>query len=129
MSLVTFQRVAAIQKTPHGIRIDKWHTRIRFCCVTFDWDDEKNRLLKRSRGIGFEDIIVAIEEGNVVDVLQHPNAARYPHQQIYLIAYRNYVYAVPFVRNSETEEVFLKTIFPSRRYTKLYLRPGGDFDG
>jgi hypothetical protein len=97
--------------------------------VTFDWDDEKNRLLKRSRGNGFEDIIVAIEEGNLVDVLQHPNVARYPHQQIYLIAYRNYVYAVPFVRNSETEEVFLKTIFPSRRYTKLYLRPGGDFDG
>ena len=36
---------------------------------------------------------------------------------------------MPFLRDSETEEVFLKTIFPSRRYTKLYLRSGGEYDG
>jgi uncharacterized DUF497 family protein len=89
--------------------------------VTFNWDDEKNLLLKRTRNIGFEGIVVAIQGGDLVDVVEHPNKERYPHQRIYLVAYRNYVYAVPSVRNVKTDEIFLKTIFPSRRYTKLYL--------
>jgi uncharacterized DUF497 family protein len=45
--------------------------------VTFNWDDEKNHLLKRTRNIGFEDIVVAIREGDLVDVVEHPNTERY----------------------------------------------------
>lgn len=90
--------------------------------MTFNWDDGKNQLLKRTRSIGFEDIVVAIQEGDLMDVVEHPNKHRYPNQKIYLVAYQNYVYAVPFVRNVETSEIFLKPIFPSRRYTKLYLQ-------
>jgi hypothetical protein len=93
--------------------------------VTFHWDDDKNQLLKRTRHICFEDVIVAIQEGDLVDVLEHPNKERYPTQFIYLVVWRNYVYAVPFVRNVESGEIFLKTIFPSRRYTKRYLRREG----
>jgi uncharacterized DUF497 family protein len=96
--------------------------------VTFNWDDEKNHLLKQTRNIGFEDIIVAIQEGDLVDVVEHPNKERYPNQRVYLVAYRNYVYAVPSVRDIETNEIFLKTIFPSRRYTRLYLRDVGRSD-
>ncbi len=97
--------------------------------MTFNWDDRKNQLLKRTRDIGFEEIVVAIEEGDLVDVLDHPNTELYADQRIYLVAHRNYIYAVPSVRNVETGEIVLKTIFPSRRYTKMYLRSEGDIDG
>lgn len=93
-----------------------------------DCDDEKNQLLKQTRGIGFEDIIVAVHEGDLLDIVDHPNKVRYPNQRIYLVACRNYIYAVPFVPGGETDEIFLKTIFPSRRYTKLYLQAGGGID-
>lgn len=88
--------------------------------MTFNWNDEKNELLKQTRGISFEEIVIAIEEGHVVDVVRHQNRDRYPHQQIYLVACRDYIYAVPFVRDVEKREIFLKTIYPSRKYTKQY---------
>ena len=97
--------------------------------MTFNWDDQKNRLLKRTRNIGFEEIVLAIEEGDLVDVLEHPNKDRYSNQWIYLVAHQNYIYAVPSVRNTETGEIFLKTIFPSRRYTRVYLRSEDDTHG
>ncbi len=89
--------------------------------MTFNWSDEKNALLKQTRGISFEEIVIAIEEGHVVDVVR--NTKRYPDQQVYLVAWRSYIYAVPFVRNSEKEEIFLKMIYPSRKYTKRYRFP------
>jgi len=89
--------------------------------MTFNWDDEKNELLKRIREISFEEIVIAIEDGNVVDVVRHHDKDRYSNQRIYLVAYRNYIYAVPFVQDMTKKEIFLKTIYPSRRYTKQYL--------
>ena len=89
--------------------------------MTFNWDDEKNELLKRTRGVSFEDMVVAIEDGNIVDVLRHPNPARYPDQSVYLVEYEHYVFVVPFLRDSESQEIVLKTIYPSRKYTRLYL--------
>ena len=89
--------------------------------MTFNWDDEKNERLKRTRGVSFEEMVIAIEDGNVVDVLQHPNADRYPNQLVYLVEYKDYVFAVPFLRDSESQEIVLKTIYPSRKYTRLYV--------
>ena len=40
-------------------------------------------------------------------------------QQIHVIAIEEYVYLVPFVETDE--EVFLKTIIPSRKATRDYL--------
>ena len=97
--------------------------------MTFNWDDQKNRLLKRTRNMGFEEIVVAIEEGDLVDVVERPNKDRYPNQRIFLVACQNYIYAVSSVRNAETEEIFLKTIFPSRSCTRAYLRSEDDSDG
>ncbi|MFP4511032.1 MAG: toxin [Spirochaetaceae bacterium] len=88
--------------------------------MTFDWDDEKNTLIKETRGVSFEEIVVAIDEGMVIHVLEHPNKDKYPDQYIYLINWRGYVYAVPHVINVETGVIFLKTIYPSRHFTKLY---------
>lgn len=96
--------------------------------MTFNWDPEKNTLLKRTRGISFEEIVVAIEDGDVLDVLSHPNQERYGSQQVYLVEYLDYVFVVPFVRNELRDEIVLKTIYPSRKYTKRYLRKDDEYD-
>ena len=79
---------------------------------------EKNELLKQSRGIGFEEIISAIDAGKVLDVYDHPDQVNYLGQKIYVVEALDYIYLVPFVRNDEG--IFLKTIIPSRKAKKLY---------
>lgn len=86
----------------------------------FDWDEVKNALLKKERGISFEEIKVAVESGKVLDTFDHPNQARYPNQKIMVVEIEDYAYLVPYIRNEE--KVFLKTIIPSRKATKKYLR-------
>ncbi len=83
----------------------------------FNWNLEKNQKLLKERGICFEDIIFLISEGKDLDILEHQTK---PNQKIYVIEFNDYAYLVPFV---ETEnEIFLKTIFPSRAATKKYLK-------
>lgn len=84
-----------------------------------DWDEEKNDKLKREREIGFEDVVTAIDEGNLLEVLNHHNPSKYPSQKIYVVKIEDYVYLVPFV--DEGDKRFLKTIYPSRKMTKKYL--------
>lgn len=86
----------------------------------FDWDKEKNALLKVDRGVCFEDIVEAIDEGRLLATLSHPNKARYPNQKMYIVSINDYAYVVPFVENEEKK--FLKTIFPSRKMTQKYIR-------
>ena len=83
------------------------------------WSAEKNKLLRAERGISFEDVVFHIMSGDVLDTFDHPNQERYRGQQIHIIAIEDYVYLVPFVESEE--EVFLKTIIPSRKATKSYL--------
>jgi uncharacterized DUF497 family protein len=87
--------------------------------VVFNWDNIKNENLKYERGVSFEQIVLLIQEGFVLDILEHPQKAKYNNQKLYIIDIENYVYVVPFV--DQGEERFLKTIFPSRKYTKIYL--------
>lgn len=96
--------------------------------MTYNWNDQKNDMLKEQRGISFEEIIILISENKLVDVLSHPNKVKYPNQYLYLINICEYIYVVPFVNNVEKKEIFLKTIFPSRDYTKKYLSNGGNDD-
>ncbi len=84
-----------------------------------NWDPEKNELLKHKRGIGFEDIVVAILGNRILDIVQHPQEKR-SNQKYLIVEIDNYAYVVPFVEMEE--ERFFKTIFPSRKYTKIYLR-------
>lgn len=84
----------------------------------FAWSAAKNEYLKKARGISFEDVLFHLEAGDVLDVIVHPNQARYPGQMVYVIAVEGYVFLVPFVESEE--EVFLKTIIPSRKATKQY---------
>lgn len=89
--------------------------------MIYDWDDNKNEFLKQEREISFEEIVINISEGKVVDILDHPNKAMYPHQKVYLVNRENYIFCVPFVEDKRKGLIFLKTIFPSRKYTKQYL--------
>ena len=87
--------------------------------MAFYWNEDKNTFLKQTRGISFERIVVAIEEGHLLDVLEHPNKEKYPHQRILVIEIEGYVFCVPYIQDRDGD-YFLKTIFPSRKYTKLY---------
>ena len=89
--------------------------------IGFDWSSEKNQRLIDERGISFESVVSAIEQGGVVDVLEHPNQAGYAGQLIYVLEIGQYIHLVPFVIGSDGAR-FLKTIIPSRRATRDYRR-------
>jgi len=88
----------------------------------FRWNPEKNEFLKAQRGVSFESIVVAIESGGLLDVVAHPNAAKYPLQRILVVAADGYAFLVPFVE--EEAYYFLKTVMPSRKATRDYLTQG-----
>lgn len=90
----------------------------------FNWDNNKNIELQKQRGISFEVVIYHIEIGKIVDILEHPNKTKYPNQKIFMININDYIYLVPFVENEK--EVFLKTIIPSRKATRYYLKESKD---
>lgn len=87
-----------------------------------NWNTEKSLQLKELRGICFEDVVFYIENGDILDDYLHPNQKKYPGQRIMAISIDNYAYLVPYVENDE--ELFLKTIIPSRKATETYLGGG-----
>jgi hypothetical protein len=87
--------------------------------TNYKWNHEKNERLKAERGVSFEQIIMHIDRGDLLDIVGHPNQFKYPDQQMLVIEIQNYVYLVPFVEDNEGK--FLKTIIPSRKATREYL--------
>jgi uncharacterized DUF497 family protein len=88
----------------------------------FRWNPDKNEALKAARGVSFESMVVAIEDGGLLDILAHPNQTKYPTQRVLVVKYDNYAYLVPFVE--EEAYFFLKTLIPSRKATRDYLDQG-----
>jgi len=86
------------------------------------WDPEKNRKLIEERGISFEDVVFFLQSGGLLDDVTHPNTEKYPHQRMLVMAIEAYAYLIPYVEDDQ--EIFLKTVIPSRKATKQYL--GGD---
>ncbi|PIR45236.1 MAG: toxin [Candidatus Vogelbacteria bacterium CG10_big_fil_rev_8_21_14_0_10_51_16] len=89
------------------------------------WSDAKNELLKRTRNISFEAILLAMQGGRILDVIPHANKKKYAHQHVYVVEIDReeidrYVYLVPFVEDEE--KIFLKTIIPSRKATRKRLQ-------
>jgi uncharacterized DUF497 family protein len=84
-----------------------------------NWNTEKSLRLKESRGVCFEDVVYYIEKGCILHDYEHPNQKRYPGQRIMVIGVDNYAYLVPYVEDEE--EIFLKTIIPSRKATEIYF--------
>ena len=67
----------------------------------FRWSHEKNEILKRERSISFEEIVLAIESGGLLDELKNPNELKYPNQLIFVIALDGYAYLVPYIEETE----------------------------
>ena len=82
------------------------------------WNPEKNALLKAERGVSFEDVVFHMMAGDILATIEYPNQERYPGQRIHVVAIEGYVYLVPFTEAEE--EVFLKTVIPSRKATREY---------
>lgn len=85
----------------------------------FNWNHDKNRQLIEKRHISFEDVLFSIQNGYLLDDTNHSNQDKYPHQRIFVVEINGYAYLVPYVENDD--EIFLKTIIPSRKATRHYL--------
>jgi len=86
----------------------------------FRWDNEKNELLKNNRGVCFEQVVILMEREDILETVEHPNQNKYPGQKIATVMIDDYAYLVPYVQKSD--EIFLKTIIPSRKATNKYMR-------
>jgi uncharacterized DUF497 family protein len=90
------------------------------------WDAAKNAKLKKERGIGFEEVVACVDAGGLLAIIDHPNQARHPGQKVWVVAIRGYAHLVPMVVTED--EVVLKTIIPSRKATRDYLKRSGHED-
>ena len=86
--------------------------------VYYRWDEEKNRKLKKERDISFEEIVHALNQGKLIQVIKNPSS-NFIHQKCYVLEMKDYVYLVPYVEHGDKK--FLKTAYPSRKYKKIYL--------
>jgi len=80
------------------------------------WDEEKNKKLKKQRNISFEDVTQLIIEGEYKDILENPSRK---DQYLFIMTVKNYTHVVPFVID-ENSNIILKTIYPSRKFHKIY---------
>ncbi len=87
---------------------------------TLHWDKDKNEWLKEHRGVCFEQVVVILAQGEILEILEHPNQEKYPDQKIALITISDYACLVQYVEDEKG--IFLKTIIPSRKATEKYLR-------
>ena len=90
-----------------------------FTMKPINWNSTKNQQLVAQRGISFEDVVFYLQQGHLLDDIEHPNSDKYPKQRIFVINVDNYVHLVPYVE--DRQEIFLKTVIPSRKATKQYL--------
>jgi uncharacterized DUF497 family protein len=84
-----------------------------------NWNSTKNQQLISVRGISFEDVVFYLQQGALLDDIEHPKGDKYPNQRVFVININDYAYLVPYVENRK--EIFLKTVIPSRKATKIYL--------
>ena len=83
------------------------------------WNADKSLALKAERGVSFEEVLSAISQGGLLSVMDHPNRAKYGHQKMLVVRIRDYAYLVPYVESAD--EIFLKSIVPSRKATRDFL--------
>lgn len=86
------------------------------------YSEEKNLLLRATRGVGFKEIVAAIDNGKILADLAHHQEKRRKKQRILAVDIDGYAYAVPYVINQKNRTIFFKTVYPSRVLTKKYLK-------
>jgi uncharacterized DUF497 family protein len=84
-----------------------------------EFNEEKNLILKETRGVCFEDIAEMYEKGKLIDDIK---SKTHPNQRMLIIGMNKYVYAVPYVVDEKKKTIFLKTIYPSRVLVKKYIK-------
>lgn len=80
------------------------------------WDEQKNEWLKRERGVSFEMCVACIEKGEVLGIFKN----KFPrnNQLLIVIDLHGYAFVVP--ASVSEEHIFLKTMYPSRTYQKIF---------
>jgi uncharacterized DUF497 family protein len=89
-----------------------------------NWNREKNEWLRKNRGICFEDILFYLDNDYLIDDVEHPNQDKYSGQRMMVFNIEEYIYLVPYIEYED--EIFLKTIIPSRKATKNYLEKNNE---
>jgi hypothetical protein len=84
--------------------------------MAIKWDKDKEVWLLAQRNLSFDDFADRIIKGDYLEILE--NLAR-EGQQIFLIRFNGYIHVVPFVIDADGD-IVLKTVFPSRKFEKLY---------
>lgn len=84
-----------------------------------EWNEDKNKQLQVERNLSFEAIVVAIEQGKLIDIVPNPSS-HHAHQNVLVVEIDNYLVLVPFVEDEE--KIFLKTAFRSRKIMRNQLR-------
>ena len=82
------------------------------------WNEEKNQILQIQRGVSFEMVLDKLDANEILAKRSHPNREEYPNQQIFVLEINGYICYIPFVENDE--EIFLKSIIPSRKLDKEF---------
>ncbi|NEW59970.1 BrnT family toxin [Sulfurovum sp. bin170] len=82
------------------------------------WNEEKNAILKATRGVSFDDVVCEMSQNGILDNYKHPNSEKYPNQYIYVLSLNGYIHYVPYVIDGE--DIFLKNIIPSSKLNKKY---------
>ena len=93
--------------------------------MKYEWDPAKNQWLKENRDVSFEQVIYHLSRGDLWRIADHPDQKNYPGQKIYFVVVENYIYLVPHIIDIEKEYIFLKTVIPSRKATKMYKEEEG----
>jgi uncharacterized DUF497 family protein len=86
--------------------------------ITIHWNEEKNKILQQKRGVGFEEIAEKIRNNHFLGPFKHTVRK---NQLVIIVVLNGYAHFVPYVKMDN--EIFLKTIVPSRKLNKKY---GGD---
>lgn len=86
---------------------------------------EKLRLDKSRGGITFDDIEKALSEGKLINDIPNPSR-NHKGQRLFVVDINNYAYIVPYFKTKD--KIFLKTVYPSRKYTQIYLQGGNEND-
>lgn len=80
-----------------------------------NYNHDKSELLKTIRGVSFKEVAEMVIKGDIFEVVNNPG---YPNQMAFILKINGYFWVCPFVENDV--EIFLKTLYPSRKANKLY---------
>jgi uncharacterized DUF497 family protein len=83
------------------------------------WDLQKERRLRKDRGIDMREIADLIIDRQYYAILENPSR---PSQFIFVLPYHGYTHVVPFIIEKD-EIIVLKTVYPSRKFHQLYGKP------